>query len=32
MGLPDHFVEHGSVEELQHLVGIDKEAIIKALS
>ncbi len=32
LGLPDHFVEHGSVEELQHLVGIDKEAIIKALS
>ena len=31
LGLPDHFVEHGSVEELHHLAGIDKEAIIKAL-
>lgn len=32
LGLPDHFVEHGSVEQLHHLTGIDKEAIIKALS
>lgn len=32
LGLPDHFVEHGSVPQLQHLAGIDKEAIIKALS
>lgn len=32
LGLPDHFVEHGSLKELHHLVGIDKEAIIKALS
>ncbi len=27
MGLPDEFVEHGKVAELQHIVGIDKEAI-----
>ena len=29
MGLPDEFVEHGTVKELHHIVGIDKEAIIK---
>lgn len=30
MGLPDtHFVEHGTVAQLQHIVGIDKEAIRK---
>ena len=28
MGLPDEFVEHGTVQELRHIVGIDKEAII----
>lgn len=27
LGLPDHFVEHGSVAELRHIVGIDKDAI-----
>lgn len=32
LGLPDHFVEHGSVPQLHHLAGIDKEAIIKALA
>lgn len=32
LGLPDtEFVEHGTVEELQHIVGLDKEAIIKAI-
>ena len=30
LGLPDHFVEHGTVDELRHIVGIDKEAIMKA--
>ena len=29
MGLPDEFVEHGTVKELHRIVGIDKEAIIK---
>ena len=29
MGLPDEFVEHGTVQELRHIVGIDKEAIIR---
>ena len=27
MGLPDHFVEHGTVAELRHIAGIDVEAI-----
>lgn len=27
LGLPDHFVEHGSAAELRHIVGIDKDAI-----
>jgi 1-deoxy-D-xylulose-5-phosphate synthase len=32
LGLPDtQFVEHGTVDELQHIVGLDKEAIIKAI-
>ena len=32
LGLPDtEFVEHGTVEELHHIVGLDKEAIIKAI-
>ena len=32
LGLPDtEFVEHGTVNELQHIVGLDKEAIIKAI-
>lgn len=32
LGLPDNFVEHGSVSELHHLVGIDKEAILLTLN
>ena len=31
LGLPDNFVEHGTVKELQHIVGIDEEAIKKAI-
>ncbi len=31
LGLPDSFVEHGTVNELQHIVGIDAEGIIKAI-
>ena len=31
LGLPDHFVEHGSVEELQHICGIDPLGIVKAI-
>ena len=29
LGLPDHFVEHGSVAELQAIVGLDKTSIAK---
>lgn len=31
MGLPDSFVEHGTVKELHHIVGLDAEAILKEL-
>ena len=31
MGLPDRFVEHGTVDELRHIVGIDKESIKKEI-
>lgn len=27
MGIPDRFIEHGTVAQLQHIVGIDVEAI-----
>ena len=32
LGLPDNFIEHGTPEELYHLVGLDSEAIKKAIS
>ena len=32
LGLPDHFVEHGTVAQLQHIVGIDKEGISQAVN
>ena len=31
LGLPDHFVEHGTPEELYHIVGLDEQAIKRAL-
>lgn len=31
LGLPDHFVEHGTPDELYHLVGLDADAIKKAI-
>jgi len=31
LGLPDHFVEHGTPDELYHLVGLDAEAIRQAI-
>ena len=31
LGLPDNFVEHGTVKELMHIVGIDEEGIKKAI-
>ena len=32
LGLPDHFVGHGTVAQLQHIVGIDKEGISQAVN
>jgi 1-deoxy-D-xylulose-5-phosphate synthase len=33
LGLPDDkFVEHGSVEELQRIVGLDDEAIARVIA
>lgn len=31
LGLPDHFVEHGTPDELYHIVGLDVESIKKAI-
>lgn len=31
LGLPDNFVEHGKPAELYHIVGLDKEGIIRAI-
>lgn len=31
LGLPDTFVEHGSIKELYHLVGLDTESIVKVI-
>lgn len=31
LGLPDNFVEHGTVAELHHICGIDREAVINAI-
>ena len=31
LGLPDRFIEHGTVEQLQQIVGIDKESICKRI-
>ena len=32
MGLPDSFVEHGSVPELLHMLGLDAEGIVKQIN
>ena len=32
LGLPDQFVEHGTVAELQHIVGIDEESIREVIA
>ena len=32
LGLPDSFVEHGTVAELQHIVGIDPKGIAQAIT
>lgn len=31
LGLPDNFVEHGTVDELRHIVGLDTESIKNAI-
>ena len=31
LGLPDEFVEHGTVSELRHIVGLDADSISKVL-
>lgn len=31
LGLPDYFVEHGTVSQLREIVGLDKESIRKAI-
>ena len=31
MGLPDSFVEHGTIEELRQIVGLDKDNIIREI-
>ena len=32
LGLPDEFVEHGTVAELRHIVGIDRQGIKNAIN
>lgn len=32
LGLPDRFVEHGTVAQLQRITGIDKESIMRAIN
>ena len=31
IGLPDTFVEHGTVEQLRHITGMDADAIAAAI-
>ena len=31
MGVPDKFIEHGTVEQLREIVGLDKKSIKKVL-
>jgi len=31
IGIPDRFIEHGTVPELRHLIGMDAAAISKAI-
>ena len=31
LGLPDSFVEHGTVDELRHIVGLDRQSILNAI-
>ena len=31
LGMPDHFVEHGTVSQLREIVGLDARSIAKAI-
>ena len=31
LGLPDNFVEHGTIDELRHIVGLDRQSILNAI-
>ena len=31
LGLPDSFVEHGTVDELRHIIGLDRQSILNAI-
>ena len=31
LGLPDNFVEHGTVDELRQIVGLDRESIKRSI-
>jgi 1-deoxy-D-xylulose-5-phosphate synthase len=31
MGLPDQFVEHGTIDQLREIIGLDNESIKKAI-
>ena len=32
IGVPDQFIEHGSVQQLYHLCGMDEEGIYKVIT
>ncbi|MEG1563167.1 MAG: 1-deoxy-D-xylulose-5-phosphate synthase [Bacteroides sp.] len=32
IGVPDHFIEHGSIPELHHICGMDEEGIYKVMT
>lgn len=32
LGMPDSFVEHGTVAQLQHIIGTDEEGLMKAIA
>ncbi|MCC8186960.1 MAG: 1-deoxy-D-xylulose-5-phosphate synthase [Bacteroides sp.] len=32
IGVPDHFIEHGSIEELFKVCGMDKESLVQAIA
>jgi 1-deoxy-D-xylulose-5-phosphate synthase len=32
IGLPDHYVEHGTIPKLQELCGMDTDSVVKAVT